>query len=137
MSLIFLSCQKEDANKLFTELSSDDTGIAFKNLVRETEEFNVLVYGYFHQGGGVAIGDVNNDDLADIYFTGNMMASKLYLNKGNWEFEDISKSAGVEAAGLWNTGTTMADVNADGYLDIYVCRSAANDPDRRRNLLFI
>ena len=135
--LIFFSCSKEDNDKLFTELSSDDTGIRFKNLVRETEEFNVLVYGYYYQGGGVAIGDINNDSLPDIYFTGNMMASKLYLNKGNWEFEDISKDAGVEAAGLWNTGTTMADVNGDGFLDIYVCRSAANDPDRRRNLLFI
>lgn len=135
--LLSASCSKQENSKLFTELSSGDTGIKFKNLVKETEQFNVLTYGYFHQGGGVAIGDVNNDGLADIYFTGNMMASKLYINRGNWEFEDISKSAGVEAAGLWNTGTTMADVNGDGNLDIYVCRSAANDPDRRRNLLFI
>lgn len=131
------SCKQEGQLKMFTELSSDDTGIKFKNLVRETEEFNVLTYGYFHQGGGVAIGDVNNDSLPDIYFTGNMMASKLYLNRGEWEFDDITEDAGVAAAGLWNTGTTMADVNGDGWLDIYVCRSAANDPDNRRNLLFI
>lgn len=134
---ILSSCKKETDLRLFTELSPDDTGIEFKNLVRETEEFNVLTYGYFYQGGGVAIGDINNDGLADVYFTGNMMASKLFVNKGDWEFEDISEDAGVAAAGLWNTGTTMADVNGDGLLDIYVCRSAANDPDRRRNLLFI
>ena len=81
VSLSLFSCQKE-TNQLFTKLSANDTGIKFKNLVRETEEFNILTYGYFHQGGGVAIGDVNNDSLPDIYFTGNMMASKLYINKG-------------------------------------------------------
>ncbi|HEY9490197.1 MAG TPA: VCBS repeat-containing protein, partial [Chryseosolibacter sp.] len=135
--IIPLSCKKEKDLKLFSEISPNDTGIEFKNLVRETEEFNILTYGYFHQGGGVAIGDVNNDSLPDIYFTGNMVASKLYINKGDWEFEEIAGKAGVRAEGLWNTGTTMADVNGDGWLDIYVCRSAANDPDKRRNLLFI
>lgn len=96
-----------------------------------------MTYGPFYQGGGVAVGDVNNDGLPDIYFTGNMMASKLYLNKGGLTFEDITEQAGVAAAGLWNTGTSMVDINGDGLLDIYVCRSAANDPDNRRNLLFI
>lgn len=133
---VVISC-KNESNKLFTELSPGQTGIRFKNLVEETEEFNVLTYGYFHQGGGVAIGDVNNDSLPDIYFTGNMVASRLYINKGNWKFEEVAEKAGVRAEGLWNTGTTMADVNGDGWLDIYVCRSAANIPDRRRNLLFI
>ena len=130
-------CQKEDPNALFTELSSKRTGISFRNLVRESEEFNVLTYGYFYQGGGVAVGDINNDGLPDLYFTGNMMAGKLYLNNGNFEFQDITESAGVAAAGLWNTGVTMADVNGDGFLDIYICRSAANDPERRRNVLLI
>lgn len=134
--LVAISCEPAK-DMLFTELSSGATGIEFKNLVRETEEFNVLTYGYFHQGGGVAIGDINNDSLPDIYFTGNMMASKLYLNKGGLEFDDITEQAGVAAAGLWNTGTTMADVNGDGYLDIYICRSAAADPNNRKNLLFI
>src|SRR5690606_14393700 len=100
-------------------------------------EFNVLTYGPFYQGGGVDVGDINNDGLPDFYFTGNMMASKLYLNKGNLKFEDINDQGGVAAAGLWNTGTSMVDVNGDGLLDIYVCRSAAKDPDNRRNLLFI
>lgn len=131
------ACSQEDPDALFTQLSSKQTGISFRNLVRESEEFNVLTYGYFYQGGGVAIGDINNDGLPDIYFTGNMMASKLYLNKGDFVFEDITESAGVGAAGLWNTGVTMADVNGDGLLDIYICRSAANDPERRRNVLLI
>jgi enediyne biosynthesis protein E4 len=133
----FTACTKEDSTSLFTELSSKTTGISFRNLVRESEEFNVLTYGYFYQGGGVAVGDINNDGLPDLYFTGNLMASKLYLNKGNFEFEDITEAAGVGAAGLWNTGVTMADVNGDGFLDIYICRSAANDPSRRRNVLLI
>src|SRR5690606_9104947 len=137
IAFLCFSCDKGDPEKLFSKLSPNETGINYKNLVRESEEFNVLTYGYFYQGGGVAIGDINNDGLPDIYFTGNMMASKLYLNKGNWEFEDISEQAGVMAGGLWNTGTTMADVNGDGLLDIYVCRSAANDPNNRKNLLFI
>ena len=96
-----------------------------------------MKYGYFYNGGGVAIGDVNNDGLPDIYFTGNLVASRLYLNQGDWTFREVAEEAGVAAAGLWNTGTTMADVNGDGLLDIYVCRSAAADPTRRKNLLFI
>src|SRR5690606_11988910 len=135
--ILFSSCQKQEPATLFTELSPKKTGIEFNNRVQESEEFNILTYGYFYQGGGVAVGDINNDGLPDIYFTGNMMASKLYLNKGNWEFEDITEQAGVAAAGLCNTCISMADVNGDGLLDIYVCRSAANDPNNRKNLLFI
>jgi hypothetical protein len=135
--VLLFSCSEHAEDALFTPLSSSKTGIRFKNLVKESEEFNVLTYGPFYHGGGVAVGDINDDGLPDIYFTGNMMASKLYLNKGNFKFEDITDKAGVGAAGLWNTGTSMVDVNGDGLLDIYVCRSAANDPDNRRNLLFI
>ncbi|MEO0334449.1 MAG: VCBS repeat-containing protein, partial [Bacteroidota bacterium] len=138
-TLIGLSSCSENASdeQLFTLLSPNDTGIKFKNILRESEEFNVMKYGYFYNGGGVAVGDVNNDGLPDIYFSGNLVASKLYINQGNWEFEDATESAGVAAAGLWNTGVAMADVNGDGWLDIYVCRSAAASADRRRNLLFI
>jgi hypothetical protein len=136
LALLF-ACQEQAPTTLFSELSPKKTNIKFKNTLGESEEFNVLNYGYFYNGGGVAIGDINNDGLPDIYFTGNMKASHLYLNTGNFEFEDIAKSAGVEAAGLWNTGVTMADVNNDGWLDIYVCRSAAALPQRRKNLLFI
>ncbi len=136
---IFLwACQQKTSREtLFSLVPSKVTGITFKNLLKETEVFNVLKYGYFYNGGGVAIGDINNDGLQDIYFTGNMVASRLYLNQGNWKFKEIADPAGVAAAGLWNTGVTMADVNGDGFLDIYVCRSAAVNPQNRRNLLFI
>ena len=132
-----LSCVEENDKTLFTLMDADDTGIKFRNILKETEQFNVLEYGYLYNGGGVAIGDINNDSLPDIYFTGNMVGSRLYLNKGDWKFKEIAKEAGVFAEGLWNTGTTMADVNADGLLDIYVCRSAAKDAAKRRNQLFI
>jgi len=135
--VIICTCQKEDDSKQFSLLSPKTTGITFRNLVEETEEFNVLTYGYLYNGGGVSVGDINNDGLTDIYFTGNMVGSHLYLNKGNFEFAEIAKEAGVFAEGLWNTGTTMADVNADGYLDIYVCRSAAPNQTKRKNQLFI
>ena len=122
---------------MFSLLTSKKTGIKFKNSIKETENFNVLEYGYLYNGGGVSIGDINNDGLSDIYFTGNLVGSRLYINKGDFKFEEIAEKAGVFAAGLWNTGTTMADVNGDGYLDIYVCRSAAKSAEKRKNLLFI
>ncbi|MDN5200297.1 VCBS repeat-containing protein [Fulvivirgaceae bacterium BMA10] len=130
------ACEKKQ-DKLFTNLPANHTGIEFKNVLKETEEFNVMKYGYFYNGGGVAVGDINNDGLPDIYFTGNLVASRLYLNKGDLRFEEIAEDAGVLAEGLWNTGTSMADVNGDGWLDIYVCRSAAVAPGNRKNLLFI
>jgi len=125
-ALLLLSCEPSN-NKMFTLMPSSYTGIHFKNILQETEQFNVLNYGYLYNGGGVAVGDLNNDGLADIYFTGNMVGSRLYINQGNMKFEEIAEQAGVFAAGLWNTGTTLADVNGDGFLDIYVCRSAAKD----------
>ncbi|WP_199913359.1 VCBS repeat-containing protein [Flagellimonas amoyensis] len=124
-------------DKRFTLLDPDDTGVSFVNILRETETFNVFEYGYMYNGGGGAVGDLNNDGLPDIYFTGNMVGSHLYINQGDFRFKEMAKEAGVYAEGLWNTGTTMADVNSDGLLDIYVCRSAAKDPANRRNLLFI
>ncbi len=135
--IISVGCEKDDQSKMFTLMSENKTNISFKNILKETEEFNILTYGYIYNGGGVAIGDINNDGLQDIYFTGSMVGSHLYLNKGNFEFEEIAKEAGVFAEGLWNTGTTMVDINADGYLDIYVCRSAAKDEFKRKNLLFV
>ncbi len=136
LCLVLFSCTPS-ADKMFTLMPSSVTGINFKNPLKETEQFNVLNYGYLYNGGGVAIGDINNDGLSDIYFTGNMVGSRLYINQGNFNFIEIAEQAGVFAAGYWNTGTTMADVNADGLIDIYVCRSAAKNPDSRKNLLFI
>ena len=135
--IYFSSISCEDNNQQFTLLTSSQTGIKFRNILKETKEFNVLTYGYLYNGGGVAVGDVNNDGLEDLYFTGNMVASRLYINQGNFKFKEVAKEAGVDAAGLWNTGTSMADVNGDGWLDIFVCRSAAANPLLRKNLLFL
>lgn len=130
-----VSCQKE--NTLFTRLSDSETGINFQNTLFEDGPLNVANYIYFYNGGGVAIGDINNDGLQDILFTGNMVRNRLYLNKGNFEFEDITKKAGVDQMQGWCTGATMVDINNDGKLDIYICRSADINPQRRENLLYI
>lgn len=132
---LLASCRESDA--LFEKLSSGKTGISFNNALEESPDFNVLKYGYFYNGGGVATGDFNNDGLIDIYFTGNLSSNRLYLNKGDFEFEDITDKAGVGAADGWNTGVSVVDIDADGWLDIYVCRSAAENPQLRRNRLFI
>ncbi|RTE52222.1 RNA-binding protein [Arenibacter aquaticus] len=136
-TLFIFSCQDVDQSKMFSLMPSNQTGITFKPILQETEEFNILTYGYIYNGGGVSAGDINNDGLTDLYFTASMVGSRLYINKGNFKFEEIAQKAGVFAEGLWNTGTTMADVNGDGFLDIYVCRSAAKDDYKRKNLLFI
>jgi len=134
---VVYSCQRIDSSKLFSKMPSSHTGVKFKNIVVETDEFNILTYGNIYNGGGVAVGDINNDGLQDLYFTGSMVGSRLYVNKGDFKFKEIAQEAGVFAEGLWNTGTSMADVNGDGFLDIYVCRSAAKNSEKRRNLLFI
>jgi enediyne biosynthesis protein E4 len=136
--LIILACNTpEDKQTLFSRLASQSTGIDFNNFNVEDETQNVFSYEYFYNGGGVALGDVNNDGLVDIYFSANQVANRLYLNKGNFKFEDITLSSGTAAKDGWKTGVAMVDINADGLLDIYVCRSAANDPKWRKNILYI
>lgn len=125
---------------LFKLLSPKETGIKFTNRIEDSESLNVLSYEYFYNGGGVAVGDLNNDGLADIMFTANMGENKLYLNLGRMQFKDITKEACPGLDGRddgWKTGVTMADVNGDGLLDIYICYSGKKDPDKRRNQLFI
>ena len=122
---------------MFESLSPQKTGVTFKNILEETPKSNVLTYEYFYNGGGVSVGDINNDGLDDIYFTGNMKPNALYLNLGNFKFKEIAATAGVDCKGGWKTGVTMADVNGDGNLDIYVCYSGKGDPEKRRNKLFI
>lgn len=132
---LLLSCDHNTV--LFTQLDKDETGINFNNTLYETESFNILNYSYFYNGGGVAIGDINNDGLQDIFFTGNMVKNRLFLNKGDLTFEDITGKSGVATKEGWCTGATMADINHDGLLDIYVCRSADLRSAFRKNLLFI
>ena len=134
--LLFGSCSKKEET-LFTKLSTSTTGIDFNNKNHETELSNILSYEYFYNGGGVALGDINNDGLVDIYFTSNIFENKLYLNQGNFKFKDITSQSGTACEVGWKTGVTMADVNGDGFLDIYVCRSASPNSDRRKNILLI
>ena len=127
--LVFVACRKSigvdpiNQNTLFQLLPSNQTGISFSNELTYNRNFNIYRYRNFYNGGGVAIGDINNDSLPDVYFSSNMSKNKLYLNKGNFKFEDISSAAGVEGTKAWSTGVAMADVNGDGWLDIYVCNS--------------
>src|SRR5881394_771376 len=136
--VLLSSCNHEDNKKLFTKLSADKTGIDFRNLLKEDNpDFNIVLYPYFYNGGGVAVGDINNDGLPDLCFTGNMVKNRLYINKGNFKLEDITEKSGIAAKEGWCTGVTMADINGDGKLDIYICRSGLSNVAFRKNLLFI
>jgi len=122
--------------ELFTDISLK-SGIDFSNNLAYTEELNPYTYRNFYNGAGVAIGDINNDGLLDIYFAGNQVDNKLYLNQGGLQFKDITRSAGVACSKVWSTGVTFVDINADGFLDIYVCKSGNPDVLNRNNELFI
>lgn len=129
---------KQRNNALFESVPGSLTGVTFENKLVERERLNILYYLYFYNGGGVATGDVNNDGLPDIYFTANSKGkNKLYLNKGNFQFEDVTDKAGVAGTADWCSGVTMADVNADGYLDIYVSVVAKTSGLEGHNLLYI
>ncbi len=133
-SIILFSCQK-NKEKQFSLLSSDQTGISFSNDIIETDSLNYFTYPYMYMGGGVSAGDINNDGLIDLFFTANMESNSLYLNKGKFKFENITDAANVAGDDRWFTGTTMVDINNDGYLDIYV--SVSGKGDNRNNLLYI
>jgi len=122
---------------LFTLLPADSTGISFANNLHYSESFNMYTFRNFYNGGGVGIGDINNDGLPDIFFCSNQGSNKLYLNKGNFHFEDITETAGVASQGVWSTGVVFADVNGDGKPDIYVCKSGDMTGAHRANQLFI
>ena len=137
---VLYSCSSEKSEdtttkKIFLQLRSNDTGIDFKNILTENDSLNYFTYGYIYMGGGVSAGDINNDGLIDLYFSGNMVPNKLYLNKGNLKFEDITEKAFVAGDDRWYTGVTMADVNADGHLDIYCSVGGKFGP--KENQLFI
>ena len=143
LSFLFLiSCggasdKATENGRLYTLMSSDVTGVDFVNQVDYTDDFNPYIYKNFYNGAGVAIGDINNDGLSDILFAGNLEPNKLYLNKGNWEFEDITEKAGVASEGVWSTGVSFVDINSDGFLDIYVCKSGTPVGDNRHNEFFV
>lgn len=121
LTIVCLLACNHNEERIFNNSDTKDTGVSFVNQLTETNDLNILDYLYFYNGGGVAIGDINNDGLQDIYFSGNQVKNKLYLNKGGLKFEDITDKAGVAGNSTWNTGAVMGDVNGDGYLDIYVC----------------
>ena len=136
--LLLTGCtSKEASDTLFEQISSDHSGIEFNNKVENTEDFNIFSYRNFYNGGGVAIGDLNNDGLADVFLTSNMGDNQLYLNKGNFQFENITAQAGVAGTKFWSTGVVMADLNADGLLDIYVCNAGYKKDQKPENELFI
>jgi hypothetical protein len=141
LSIMILSCNSNQSSsyksQLFTLLDEGKTHIGFLNRVEYTEEYNTYTYRNFYNGAGVGLGDFNNDNLPDIYFCGNLVENKLYLNKGNFDFEDITEKAGVGCPGAWSTGVSIADVNGDGWEDIYVCKSGQPNTMNRSNELFI
>ncbi len=139
LMIFFASCEKEKTPEdfLFEKLPAETTGLNFSNELTETNALNILDYLYYYNGGGVAVGDLDNNGLPDIYLTGNQVKNKLFLNKGNMQFEDITEKAGVAGKSDWNTGVVMADVNADGFLDIYVCAVSGINGLNGKNELFI
>lgn len=140
-ALFIISCKQKKQEVVLEKAPlfqlKQNIGIDFQNNLTYTEDFNPYTYRNFYNGGGVAIGDINNDGLLDLYFTGNIVDNKLYINKGNWQFEDITEKAGVACKNVWSTGATFVDINHDGLLDLYVCKSGKPEGDNRNNELFI
>ena len=139
---LLISCQPSqdealDTETLFTLLSPQVTGVDFKNPIKENKEENHLINDMLISGAGVAVGDINNDGLPDLFFTGNQVPDRLYLNKGNLEFEDITEKAGILPDKIWSSGATFGDVNNDGYLDIYITKYAFGETQLSENLLYI
>ena len=149
LCLLLFSCESDKSKQdsatdistgttLFEKINRVNSRIQFSNTITENATNNYFSYNYFYNGGGVATGDVNRDGLIDIYFSGNQVSNKLYLNKGNFEFEDVTRQSGTGVSGLWSTGVSMVDINADGWLDIYVCIAGKpQNPEQRKNLLYI
>ncbi len=135
-----ISCDSPNekaASTLFEQIPSKVSGITFSNDLEYTEELNPYIFRNFYNGGGVGLGDINNDGLLDIFFSGNLVSNKLYLNKGDFRFEDITERAGIGSEGVWTTGVSIVDINGDGLLDIYICKSGPPGGEKRHNELFI
>lgn len=136
LTISFIACS-EKKETLFTKISPSDSGIHFNNKIIETDSFNILTSEYIFNGGGVAVGDFNNDGKPDLFFTGNQVNNSLYLNEGDFKFKDISKVANIIANKSWSTGVAVTDINNDGFLDIYVCTAMLPTEKEKQNLLFV
>jgi hypothetical protein len=136
MMVLLISCNvSEKKDSLFNLLPSNATGVTFKNELSETEDLNYFTYPYLYMGGGTAIGDFNNDGLEDIFFTGNQVSNKLYINNGKLQFEDITEKSGIAGDDRWYTGVSLVDINSDGYLDVYLSVAGLTKP--HKNQLYI
>ncbi len=139
LSILNWNCTEQDTvpRSKFVQLSPEESGFTFENTLTFRNDFNIYTYRNFYNGGGVGIADVNNDGYVDIYMTANMLPNKLYLNKGDLTFEDVTDQAGVAGTRTWSTGVSMIDINGDGWIDIYVCNSGEVDGRNKQNELFI
>ena len=135
--LFFFSCGKKETsvNPLYTLTSN--TGINFTNHVTNSTDFNIFTYRNFYNGGGAAIGDINNDGLSDVLFTANQDSNRIFVNKGDWHFDDITASSGIKNTGKWGTGIVLVDINYDGWLDIYICYAGFQKGIGQENELYI
>ena len=141
ISIVFIGCfsnkEKISSSEIFKTLNVSKTGIDFENLLSYRTELNIIEYLYYYNGGGVAIGDINNDGLEDLYFAGNQVSDQLYLNLGNLQFKNISIESGITSDNSWSSGVTMEDINGDGYLDIYVSKVSPASPQAVKNRLYM
>ena len=139
LSILASACNfyEEEPKTLFTLLDPEKTHVVFSNELIDTEDFNIVEYLNYYNGAGIAAGDINNDGLVDLYFSANQLSNRLFLNKGNFKFKDITESAGVSCPGDWKTGVSMADVNSDGFLDIYVSQVGDYKTVQGENHLYI
>ncbi|MEM8895123.1 MAG: VCBS repeat-containing protein, partial [Bacteroidota bacterium] len=138
--LALASCQSDSGTRVynqFEEMTDEQTGLVFENVLQQTTEFNVFEYMYFFNGGGVGVGDFNNDGKEDLYFSSNMGDNALFLNQGDMRFEEVTKEAGVEGIPGWSSGVSVVDINNDGMLDIYVSQVSGYSILEGHNQLFV
>jgi len=136
--MTFIGCSANDSEvKLFELLDPEYTNVQFENNLTPTEEFNMYIFRNFYNGGGVAVGDLSGNGLPDLFFTGNMTSNRLYFNQGDYKFEDVTETAGLITDGYWSTGASIADINGNGLLDIFVTLSGPPEGDDRHNRLYI